>query len=271
MQEKHINNFHPLCICRRLFDFIVNRLIARGVFTKGVTSLDHPLPSQSSINVPYSLMNEVASTEKEQLMVPAKSDQAHGMAHQDGSDFTILVHHKETDDLEYWTPVDNLGSPLYLSDYEDGTLDPSPERAQLQHEQIQESSAVHEVSSANTVSGTSASHVKGEHPQEVEAIFTAVTRTKSSGSKKMVGLIKDLVKEEKNGGKNKQSKSMSRDKLTLALEADDHQDQMETKPPVRQVRPLFNVAMSINEKSDAFIRSRKAAMRNSYSFGTPNI
>lgn len=33
----------------------------------------------------------------------------------------------------------------------------------------------------------------------------------------------------------------------------------------RQVRPLFDVAVNINEKSDAFIRSRKEAMRRNYS------
>lgn len=33
----------------------------------------------------------------------------------------------------------------------------------------------------------------------------------------------------------------------------------------RQVRPLFDVAVNINEKSDAFIRSRKEAMRRNCS------
>uniref|UniRef100_A0A803NR97 Uncharacterized protein n=1 Tax=Cannabis sativa TaxID=3483 RepID=A0A803NR97_CANSA len=32
----------------------------------------------------------------------------------------------------------------------------------------------------------------------------------------------------------------------------------------RQVRPLFDVAVNINEKSDAFIRSRKEAMRRNF-------
>ncbi|GMN48732.1 hypothetical protein TIFTF001_017903 [Ficus carica] len=41
-------------------------------------------------------------------------------------------------------------------------------------------------------------------------------------------------------------------------------------PPLRrrQVRPLFDVAVNINEKSDAFIRSRKEAMRRHYIFET---
>ncbi|EXB39316.1 hypothetical protein L484_025011 [Morus notabilis] len=36
----------------------------------------------------------------------------------------------------------------------------------------------------------------------------------------------------------------------------------------RQVRPLFDVAVNINEKSDAFIRTRKEAMRRNYMFET---
>ena len=199
------------------------------------------------------------------------------------SDSAILIHHKETDDLKYWTPVDNLGSSLCISDHEGSTMNPSDaqekeitslgttlKKAQVQHdEQIKQTPAVlHEVSSSTSTSTVSNNGgnllVQRKDPKKAGAIFTAMTRKRSSGTEKMKGTIKHLVKKEKNGSKNKQGKTMS-EKLTLAVE------DLETKPPVRQVRPLFNVAMGINEKSDAFIRNNKAAMKNSYNLDTPYI
>ncbi|KAF3436344.1 hypothetical protein FNV43_RR23436 [Rhamnella rubrinervis] len=261
MQEKNNSYLQPLCVCRRLFNFIINNLIPRGGFYKVTTSLDHPLPAQSSTDQAY-----------------------HGMNHPDDSDSAILVHHKETDDLEHWTPVDSLDSSLYFSDHEDSTvnsgdaqeeeitnLGTTQKKAQVLHdEQIKETSAVlQEVSSSTITFSNNGGNllVQGKDPKEVDATFTAINRKRSSGTEKMMGTIKDLVKKEKNGRKNKQPKNM-REKLTLAVEAD---QELETTPPVRQVRPLFNVAMSINEKSDAFIRSRKAAMKNSYNLDTPYI
>lgn len=248
------SRFQPLCICQRLFDFIVRNLIARGGFKS--VALDHPLPQSSSNKVPPDCSKGcLMGSEEEHPLVQAKpsheallimkaeddADDDHRDQHD--WDFEIQVHHKETDDLEHWTPVDNLGSSIQLSDHKDSTI-PSPA---LNEEK--EISAVQATSSA-TVSGLRA---QGKDLKEA---------TRSSGTKKLMSSIKDLARGEKSSGKKQgKNKSIISENLTLAVEAED----METrKPPLRQVRPLFNVAMSINEKSDAFIRSRKAAMRGSF-------
>lgn len=277
MQEEN-NRFQPLCIWRRLFDFIVNNLVARGRggfnFKSVAFDHHHPLPQSSSNKAPDCSRsclginnNGVANSSSEEhlLVQPKPNHEQINMVEDhdlhDWADFEIQVHHKMTDNLEYWTPVDSLGSSIYPSDHKDSTIssialdEVIPEKAQLRHEE--------------RAKATSAA--QGKDMKEVEtATFAAMptgttTRTRSSGTKKMMSSIKDLARGEKSSGK-KQGKNniIMSEKLTLAVEAD-----METnKAPVRQVRPLFNVAMSINEKSDAFIRSRKAAMRGSYDFDT---
>lgn len=109
---------------------------------------------------------------------------------------------------------------------------------------------------------SSQSHTKEISGSSIEEIRTEQlegnvrTSTHIEGPKKVLGFI-DMKKDEK---KSKKKGKIISEKLTIGLEV----DEMKSKPPIRQVRPLFNIASNINEKSDAYIRSRKEAMRRNY-------
>ncbi|CAN6558557.1 unnamed protein product [Malus baccata var. baccata] len=84
------------------------------------------------------------------------------------------------------------------------------------------------------------------------------------GNLKKVLSIKDVPKPDKEKSSMKKGKGvMGSEKLTLAMEMED--DDKGSKIALRRrVRPLFHIAPNINEKSEAFIQSRKEAMRRNY-------
>ncbi|XVE73195.1 hypothetical protein DITRI_Ditri11bG0097900 [Diplodiscus trichospermus] len=87
MQKKE-NDFQRLGICHRLFNFILDSLIGRGL--KCVTS-GHPVPQDSTNQGP---LDEYAKLNGE-------------------DDSIVKIHFKQTEELDCWTPVDNLGSSVH--------------------------------------------------------------------------------------------------------------------------------------------------------------
>lgn len=76
--------------------------------------------------------------------------------------------------------------------------------------------------------------------------------------------IKDVPKPDKEKNSMKKGKGvMGGEKLTLAMEIEDD-DEGSKIALRRRVRPLFHIAPNINEKSEAFIQSRKEAMGRNY-------
>jgi hypothetical protein len=248
MPEKD-NQFLPLGICQKLFDFIINSLIAPGL--KRVT-LGHPLPHQDSIKVPVDdcSISGLGSMEEQQPLNGVKPNgasslryRAHGKSPVDlGSE--IQINFLETDELENWTSVDELGSSVHVSKM-DGPIDTGAQ-AQLVN------SDEKEVPLVDGFDISKVSPAQGKSSQEIEPIFTTTGRAK--GPKKSVTL-KDMTEEEK---RRQKGKNIVSEDLTLATEPEATQ----MKPPAKQSRPRFTVGANINEKSDEFIKSRKEAMRN---------
>ncbi|PON52875.1 hypothetical protein TorRG33x02_307200 [Trema orientale] len=186
MQEKkkRSNLFQPLVICRRLFSFIVDYLIPRGL--KRVITTSHSL-RQGSTPVP---------------MVSAKTNVKRVELQQ--------AHYNLTEDLGSWTRAP----------------------AQIQ-----------------------------EHKEEKNMF---VRSNSDNNNNKTVSSFEEEERVRKMKGKSVSvSSSSSSENLRPVVEAEEVK--LPNRPVrQRQVRPLFDVAVNINEKSDAFIRSRKEAMRRNY-------
>ncbi|PQQ16809.1 hypothetical protein Pyn_08804 [Prunus yedoensis var. nudiflora] len=100
--------------------------------------------------------------------------------------------------------------------------------------------------------------IQDKGPREVKLISTATSQEKEPKKSLSIEDVGELEKEKNN--KKKGKGVISGEKLTLAMEVEDEISRL----GLRRVRPLFHVAPNINEKSDAFIRSRKEAMRRNY-------
>ena len=245
MQEK-TNQFFPLEICQKLFNFIFDSLIARGL--KRVT-LGNPLPHQGLIRVPPGL----GSMEEQQPIYGAKPNGASSVSKSPvdlGSE--IQVQFLETEDeLQNWTAVDELGSSVHVSE-QNGPIDTTAQ-AQLVNNDEKEIPLVEvfDVSNGKSLSQIqerNVSQTQGKSSKEVEIIFTAAGRAR--GPKKSVSM-KDMTDEER---RKQKGKNIVDESLTIEPEA------TQIKP-----RPRFSVVPNINEKSDEFIKSRKEAMKRNYS------
>ncbi|VVA14043.1 PREDICTED: CICLE_v10024153mg [Prunus dulcis] len=117
-----------------------------------------------------------------------------------------------------------------------------------------------QVDKLGPIERTKEAEIQDKGPQEVNSklISTATSQPKEP---KKSSSIEDVGELEKEKNKKKKGKGViSGEKLTLAMEVEDEISRI----GLRRVRPLFYVAPNINEKSDAFIRSRKEAMRRNY-------
>ncbi|PON65746.1 hypothetical protein PanWU01x14_114890 [Parasponia andersonii] len=196
MQEKkkRSNIFQPLAICRRLFSFVMDYLIPRGL--KRVITTSHSL-RQGSTPVP---------------MVSAKANVKRVEFQQ--------AHYKLTEDLGSWTRAP----------------------AQMQ-ERKEERNMFVGSNSDNNNNKTVSSFEEEERVRKMKGKSVSVGISSSSSSSS--------------------SGSSSSENLRPVVEAEEVK--LPNRPVrQRQVRPLFDVAVNINEKSDAFIRSRKEAMRRNY-------
>ncbi|OMO77781.1 hypothetical protein CCACVL1_14819 [Corchorus capsularis] len=94
MQENKFDQ--RLGICQRLFNFIMNTFIGRGM--KRVT-LGQPLPQGSTNGAQEPLISHANL--------------------KDDSDSLIQIHFKKTEEeeeLQYWTPIDKLGSSVHVAE-----------------------------------------------------------------------------------------------------------------------------------------------------------
>ncbi|XVF32641.1 hypothetical protein REPUB_Repub17cG0099900 [Reevesia pubescens] len=120
MQKKK-NDFQSLGICHRLFNFITNSLIGRAL--KRVT-LGHPVPPGSTNEGP---LDEYARNGvQEPLISHAKPNGLGRLANsklKDESDSIVQIHFKHTEELDYWTPVDKLGSSVHEAAKDDKAME----------------------------------------------------------------------------------------------------------------------------------------------------
>ncbi|KAK9282057.1 hypothetical protein L1049_004969 [Liquidambar formosana] len=93
MQERD-NQLQPLGICHRLFNFIMNSLVARGI--KRVT-----------LGRPASHGGSTKPDGEESLLSPTGQRKS-----VEKSSSEIVVEFKHTNGLEYWTPIDKTEIPL---------------------------------------------------------------------------------------------------------------------------------------------------------------
>ncbi|KAK9984111.1 hypothetical protein SO802_033636 [Lithocarpus litseifolius] len=244
MQEKN-NQFFPLEICQKLFNFIFDSLIARGL--KRVT-LGNPLPHQGLIKVPPGL----GSMEEQQPIYGAKLNRASRVSKSPvGLGSEIQVQFLETEDeLENWTAVDELGSSVHVSE-QNGPIDTAAQ-TQLVNSDEKEIPLVEvfDVSNGKSqIQERNVSQTQGKSSKEVEIIFTAAGQAR--GPKKSISM-KDMTEEEK---RKQKGKNIVDESLTII-----DPEATQIKP-----RPRFSVVPNINEKSDEFIKSRKEAMKRNYS------
>lgn len=218
MQEKN-NHFLSLGICQRLFNIVKNILIVRGL--KRVTMGGHP-PPPGSTNVPLvndsNFMNGVGSMEDQQPM-----NGALGKSSGDDLGDEIPILFKVAEELGIWTPVDELGYSVHISE-ENIPTDTGSQASPLK-DQTEEN-----------IYGNG-SEIEGKSSVEISIIDT---KGKSLS-------MKDIEAEE---AKKKQKEEVEPTEAT----------QMEA--PLTRVMPRFSgVLANINEKADAFISSRKEAMK----------
>lgn len=220
MQEKN-NHFLSLGNCQRLFNIVKNILIVRGL--KRVTMGSHP-PPPGSTNVPpvddSNFMNGVGSMEDQQPM-----NGALGKSSDDDLDDEIPILFKVAEELGIWTPVDELGYSVHISE-ENIPTDTGSQAPPLK-DQTEENIGI-----SNYGNG---SEIEGKSSVEISIIDT---KGKSLS-------MKDIEAEE---AKKKQKEEVEPTEAT----------QMEAP----QTRLRFSgVLANINEIADAFIRTRKEAMK----------
>lgn len=117
-----------------------------------------------------------------------------------------------------------------------------------------------QVDKLGPIERTEEAEIQDKGPREVKLISTATSQAKEPKKRLSIEDEGELEKEKEKNNKKKGKGVISGEKLTLAMEAEDEMSRL----GFRRVRPLFHVAPNINEKSDAFIRSRKEAMRRNY-------
>ncbi|KAK3170422.1 hypothetical protein Dsin_025218 [Dipteronia sinensis] len=248
MQEKKEDSYNPLGICERLFNFIMNGIIASGF--KRVTlgqpgsAVEHQSKSPSKLN------GEVMPV--------------HYLDHDNS---------KESEGLESWTPVgDEFGSSIYEPHQKDDAVlqsgkitSSTTNTTQVKHQEPKDK--------ASETPRMKVKELQGKSFLDIEPNRIPVARP---GGLKKTATVKDSAEEkrksveakestedqgEKSRKKGKKISSSSRNPLTLAPE-DEEIIKATSTPSPRTVRPFLG--NNINEISDAFIRSRKAAMSRNH-------
>ncbi|KAJ7977458.1 hypothetical protein O6P43_007080 [Quillaja saponaria] len=271
MQDKKIQ-FQSLGICQRLFSFIINNLIAASAFKR--ISLGHSLPPGSTKLLDGDYLDHVADRSKN----PNKLDGAEILVHQAHEKPTnnlgsqIEVRFLEDDELGYWTSVDELG----LDSIEDcaqaqlkkgtgisllSSTTVSPAQETEENDQAMGSNRVPSIHEREFPlvqgSGVSSSSSKPQAQdiiglQGIEPVITAEAQPKGPNS----------VKNSKNlaeGEKKIKGKNIGSDNLGTKVE------KMKLPPSFG-----FKVIANINEKSEAFIRSRREAMKTNFTMERKN-
>ncbi|KAL5792999.1 hypothetical protein ACOSP7_001593 [Xanthoceras sorbifolium] len=256
MQETR-NNSYPLGICQRLFNFIMNGLIASGF--KRVT-LGQPAVAAGSV---VEQLNKSPSKLNDGEVMPVF------FLDRDNSKVDFV----ELEGLESWTPVgDEFGSPIY---------GPRKDDAVLQSGKIKTSTRVkHQEPKDKATEG--GKKIGSETPRvkvqlqgrflDIEPNRIPVARPRGL---KRTTTVEDSAEEEKRKSKGKSVEaketddqgdkstktekkipSTKKNSLTLATK-DEEIMKAKTTPSPRSVRPFLG---NINEKSDAFIRTKKEAL-----------
>ncbi|KAA8550909.1 hypothetical protein F0562_002593 [Nyssa sinensis] len=193
MQKKDTNSFQPLGICHKLFNFIMNSIIARGL--KRI-STGRPA-SHDSTELP--IQESSRNAEK-----PTKTIKSNG-GHRASSE--IIVEFRHTDGLENWTTVIN----------EEDTPILSGDQTQLQKIPLVPNPGVPNGTSLSQVQERIDSKVQGKGPHELEPPPT--TGVPRKGTEKTAA-FKDSAGEK---GKN-----IATENLSLVIEPEEG---TKMKPP----------------------------------------
>ncbi|GAV78711.1 hypothetical protein CFOL_v3_22176 [Cephalotus follicularis] len=243
MQEKK-NNYQPLGICHRLYNFFINTLIARGLKR---LSMGHSVPQGST-----------------QVLVGAKPTAEKWVHHQSqekpkgGSGSEIKVHFIQTEGLESLAhgPNGRIDQSPWDSTapVKDQLLDHEATGKRVKNSDILGETEIPliEVSSNGNASQSQGLHLiqSRVHGNGVQPNATSIAQERGPQEIASIQSIGGITKRKENG------KSVASDqKVAKALEARE-----EPKPkPSRHL----DVTSNINEKSEAFIKSiKKKISRN---------
>ncbi|XWS36255.1 hypothetical protein CRYUN_Cryun20dG0069700 [Craigia yunnanensis] len=179
MQKKE-NDFHHLGIFQRLFNFIMNSLIGSGLTR---VTLGHPMP-EGSIN--RGLLDEYARNGVQQpLIIHSKpnGEERVNSKLKDDSDSIVQIQFKQTEKLDYWTPVDKLGSSVHVAAKDD--------KAMEKRNEFTDSAGKKEIPPLNGISiGTTRPQVQGKTGVRIQG-------ERSTGPKIIIPITNSAGQEEK--------------------------------------------------------------------------
>ncbi|XWS46771.1 hypothetical protein CRYUN_Cryun14cG0096700 [Craigia yunnanensis] len=236
MQQKK-NDFQHLGICHRLFNFIMNSLIGRGL--KRVT-LGHPMPEGSTNQGP---LDEYARNGvQEPLIIHAKPNGEERVKSKlkDDSDSIVHIQFKQTEELDYWTPIDNLGSSVHVAAKDDKAVE--------KRNEFTDPSGKKEIPPLNGISvGTTKPQVQGKTGVRIQG-------EESTGPKIIIPITNSAGQEEKKKRAGNQFPSAN---LATPIQPDASKSM------------LTGLGLNINEVSEAFIQNTKERLSRNVSLMEP--
>ncbi|XWS31623.1 hypothetical protein CRYUN_Cryun23aG0092300 [Craigia yunnanensis] len=237
MQKKG-NDFQRLGICHRFFNFIMNGLVGRGL--KRIT-LGHPIPRDSTKQGP---LDEYARNGvQEPLTSHAKpnGEERVNSKLKDDSDSIVKIHFKQTEELDYWTPVDKIGSSVHPAVKDD--------KAMEKRNEFTDSSGKKKIPLLNGISvDTTKPRVQGKTEVRIQG-------EGSTGPPKIIIPITDRAGQDEK--KNKAANKFPSPKLATSIQPD------ASKPM------LTALGLNINEISETFIQNTRERMSRNISLMEP--